>query len=62
MTNTGAFLWAMVFILLIIGMLRKGREDVDEHEDNDDQRTDDQEQKQRFPKTGTKQHRGGCCN
>ena len=24
MTNTGAFLWAMIFVLLIIGLLRKG--------------------------------------
>ena len=62
MTNTGAFLWTMVFVLLIIGLLRKGREDDDGHEDNDGQLSDDQEFEQRFPKTDTKQHRGGCCD
>ena len=62
MTNTGAFLWTMVFVLLIIGLLRKGGEDSDEHEDNDDRQSDDRELEQRFPKTDTKQHRGGCCD
>ena len=61
MTNTGAFLWTMVFVLLIIGLLRKGGEDSDEHEDNDDRQSNDQEFEQRFPKKDTKQHRGGCC-
>ena len=62
MTNTGAFLWAMIFVLLIIGLLRKGREDDDGHEDHDGHPSDDQDQEQRFPKTDTKQHRGGCCD
>jgi hypothetical protein len=61
MTNTGAFLWTMVFVLLIIGLLRKGGEDGDEHEDNDDHLSDDQELEKYLPKTDTKQHRGGCC-
>ena len=60
MTNTGAFLWIMVFVLLIIGLLRRGGEDDDEHEDKDDHRPDDRERKH-LPKTDTKQHRGGCC-
>ena len=61
MTNTGAFLWTMVFVLLIIGLLRKGGADDDEHEDNDDRQSDDRELKL-LSKTETKQHRGGCCD
>jgi hypothetical protein len=54
MTNTGAFLWAMIFVLLIIGLLRKGREDADEQEDIEDHLSDDQELKKNLPKTENK--------
>jgi len=61
MTNVGAFLWIMVIVLLIMGLLHKRREESEGHEDWKDQQPDGPELEKRSPGADSGHHSKGCC-